>query len=154
MEDKQKKMYLRFAGMMSVSFVYMYAAMFLNVDTTDHIMLSYTRTYMTFLMVAPMAIIMLGFMWSMYKNKKVNYAIVGVAAICTLVFFWLLRDQIPVDDEAYMEAMIPHHSSAIMVSQKANLEDPELQQLALEIIEAQEKEIAQMKKILQRLEEE
>lgn len=136
--------------MLAISFVIMYGVMFLNVAEISHIYLSLTRTYMTLLMVSPMAIVMLLMMGKMYPNKKVN----GIIIVTALAIFSLslagLRTQTPVDDEQYMKAMIPHHSSAILVSNNANLKDPEVKQLAADIIKAQEKEIAQMKTILER----
>lgn len=148
----KKGNYQKFALMMLASFIVMYAVMFMNVDQLDHIMLSTTRTYMTFLMVAPMAVSMLLFMWGMYENKKLNYVILGVAAVVFAWCFYGLRNQVPIKDVAYMKAMIPHHSSAIMVSEQATFEDPETEKRAREIIEAQKREIAQMKKIIYRLE--
>lgn len=144
--------YIKFALMMTVSFVIMYAVMFLNADVWDHVMLSVTRTYMTILMIAPMAISMMLFMWGMYKNKALNYIILGVAALVFVATLTMLRQQTLISDVQWMKAMIPHHSSAIMVSQKAHLKDPEAIKLAEEIIEAQEREIAQMKKMIYRLE--
>ncbi|AEL26513.1 DUF305 domain-containing protein [Cyclobacterium marinum] len=146
--------YLKFTAMMAVSFVIMYAVMFLNADVFDHVMLSTTRTYMTILMIAPMAVSMLLFMWGMYENKKVNFMILGTAVILFIATLTMLRNQTLIADVQWMKAMIPHHSSAIMVSQKAHLKDPEAQQLAKDIIEAQKKEIAQMKAMIQRLEKE
>lgn len=143
--------YTKFLLMMACSFIYMYIAMFLNVDQFDHIMLSHTRTYMTFLMVSPMAIIMLLFMLSMFENKKKNAIIIITSVVLFASCYFLLRDQTTVKDIQYMKAMIPHHSSAILVSQQANLEDPETKKLAKEIIEAQKREIAEMKKIMYRL---
>lgn len=139
--------------MMAVSFVIMYAVMFLNADVFDHVMLSTTRTYMTILMIAPMAVSMLLFMWGMYENKKVNLMILGTAVILFIATLTMLRNQMLIADVQWMKAMIPHHSSAIMVSQKVDLKDPEAQQLAKDIIEAQKKEIAQMKAMIKRLEE-
>ena len=144
--------YIKFALMMTVSFVIMYAVMFLNADVWDHVMLSTTRTYMTILMIAPMAISMMLFMWGMYKNKALNYIILGVATLIFVATLTMLRQQTLIADVQWMKAMIPHHSSAIMVSQKAHLKDPEAIKLAEEIIEAQEREIAQMKKMIYRLE--
>ena len=138
--------------MMAVSFVMMYAIMFSNVAETSHIMLSYTRTYMTLLMVAPMAISMLLFMWSMYENKKVNYAILAVAALVTVLSFAGLRSQTGIQDVQYMKAMIPHHSSAIMTSETVEFEDPEVQKLADEIIAAQKREIDLMNRMIERIE--
>tara|TARA_R110000796_G_scaffold252557_1_gene387804 strand:+ start:209396 stop:209797 length:402 start_codon:yes stop_codon:yes gene_type:complete len=130
----------------------MYGIMFLNVAEIDHILLSTTRTYMSLLMVAPMAISMMLFMWGMYENKRLNTVIISGAAIVFIVVLTALRTQTPIKDIQYMKAMIPHHSSAIMVSENATFEDPETAELAKQIIEAQEKEIAQMKRIIERLE--
>lgn len=145
------KSYQKFALMMAVSFVIMYGVMFLNADIFDHVMLSTTRTYMTILMIAPMAVSMMLFMWGMYENKKVNYMIITSALVIFIATLTMLRNQTMITDVQWMKAMIPHHSSAIMVSQKANLQDPEAQQLALDIIEAQKKEIAQMEAMIERL---
>ncbi|PHN01900.1 DUF305 domain-containing protein [Flavilitoribacter nigricans] len=145
--------YVKFGLMMLTSFVIMYAVMYMNVDQLDHIYLAQTRTYMTILMIAPMAITMLLFMWGMYKDKRKNYLILGAALLVGAFTYHILRQQTFVDDKAWMRAMIPHHSSAIMVSEKAQLDDPEAIQLAKEIIEAQKREIAQMKKMLYRLEQ-
>lgn len=136
---------------LTLSFFLMYAVMFLNVDDVDHIYLSLTRTYMTLLMVAPMAILMLLVMPSMYPQKRKNYAIIGGVVFVFIVSLVLLRTQTPVTDAQYMRAMIPHHSSAIMTSKNADLKDPELKKLAQDIIVSQQKEIIQMKAILERL---
>jgi len=150
----EKSNYLKFAAIMAVSFVVMYAIMFLNADIFDHVMLSTTRTYMTILMIAPMAISMLLFMWKMYKNKVVNYVILIVSVVVFASTLFMLRNQTMIADVQWMKAMIPHHSSAIMVSQKAHLKDPEAIKLAKDIIEAQKREIAQMKAMISRLENE
>lgn len=148
----KKNHYGMFTTMLAISFIIMYGVMFLNVADSSHIYLSLTRTYMTLLMVAPMAIVMLLMMGKMYPHKKAN----GIIIVTALAIFSLslagLRTQTPVGDVQYMKAMIPHHSSAILVSNNANLKDPEVKQLAADIIKAQEKEIAQMKAILKRLE--
>ena len=145
--------YFKFSLMLLLSFVQMYAVMFINVAQWDHVMLSATRTYMTLLMIAPMAIVMLLFMWKMYKNKSLNILILIVSTIVFAATLGLLRTQTPIKDVQYMKAMIPHHSSAIMVSEAATFEDPETDQLAKDIIEAQKREIAQMKKMISRLED-
>jgi uncharacterized protein (DUF305 family) len=147
----KNKSYQKFASMMAVSFVIMYGVMFLNADIFDHVMLSTTRTYMTILMITTMAVTMMLFMWGMYENKKTNYIIIASALVIFATTFTMLRNQTLIADVQWMKAMIPHHSSAIMVSQKAHLQDPEAQQLALDIIEAQKKEIAQMEAMIERL---
>ena len=142
--------YLKFALMMAASFVIMYAVMFMNVTKFDHIYLSVTRFYMTLLMIAPMAVLMLLFMRGMYKNKKINIGIIAGSVLVFILALVFLRTQTFTGDTQYMKAMIPHHSSAILTSQNADLQDPEVQKLAKEIIEAQEKEIALMKQLLEK----
>lgn len=144
--------YLKFALMMVVSFIIMYAVMFMNVARFDHVMLSTMRTYMTILMIAPMAIFMMLFMWGMYKNKTLNAIIIGAAILVFGVTFYMMRNQTGISDIQYMKGMIPHHSSAILTSEKADLRDPETKKLAEEIIIAQEKEIALMKQLIKKLE--
>lgn len=151
-QDHHNSSYKKFALMLAASFVVMYGVMFLNVDTFDHVFLSHTRAYMTILMVAPMALLKLLIMGNMYKNKRWNAVIAGSAVIIFIVTLLALRNQTFIGEIQYMKAMIPHHSSAIMVSEEATLEDPEAQKLAKEIIEAQKREIAQMKAMMQRLE--
>lgn len=145
--------YLKFSLMLLTSFLVMYAVMYLNVDQISHIYTAQTRTYMTILMIAPMAVSMLLFMWGMYENKKLNYLIIAGALVLGIFTYGILREQTFVDDRAWMRAMIPHHSSAIMVSQKAQLKDPEAIKLAEDIIAAQKREIAQMKAMLERLDQ-
>lgn len=98
-----------------------------------------------------MALVMLFVMISMYENKKLNRIIIASSVAIFIIALTFLRTQTPISDVQYMKAMIPHHSSAILTSQEANLQDPEVKKLAREIIKAQEEEIAQMKEILDRL---
>lgn len=95
-----------------------------------------------------MALVMLGFMWGMYKNKAANVAILAGAAIVALGSLWFVRSQATVDGVAYMKAMIPHHSIAILTSGEANIRDPRVRRLADEIIEAQVQEIAEMRALI------
>lgn len=153
-QKNSNKTYQKFGLMMAVSFVIMYGVMFLNVFQFNHIYLSLTRTYMTLLMIAPMAISMLLFMWKMYPNKKLNYTILGISVGVFFGVLTLLRQQMPVSDVQWMKAMIPHHSSAILTSSRANIKDPEVEKLAEDIVKAQEREIAEMKAMINRLENE
>ena len=125
--------------------------MFLNVDEASHIYLSTTRTYMALLMVLPMAVVMMLMMGRMYPNKKVNTIIILGSIILFGLILAGLRTQTPVGDAQYMKAMIPHHSSAIMVSKNADIKDPEVKKLSEQIIKSQEEEIAQMKGMLERM---
>lgn len=153
--QKMKGMsYKKFSLTMTISFIIMYSVMFLNVNEANHIYLSTTRTYMALLMVSPMAIVMMLMMSKMYPDKKINTGIIlGGIVIFGLVLAGL-RTQTPIGDVQYMKAMIPHHSSAIMVSKHANIQDPELKKLSESIITSQEKEIAEMKAILTRMQRE
>jgi peptidoglycan/LPS O-acetylase OafA/YrhL len=148
------KAYLKFFLMMAVSFVLMYAVMYLNVFKSEHIYLSTTRTYMTFLMVCPMAVSMMLFMWKMYPNKKLNLGIMGTMAGLFILCLIGLRQQVPIEDEQWMKAMIPHHSSAVLTSSRANISDPEARRLADQIIQSQMEEIAEMEAMLKRMEDE
>ncbi|WP_338814980.1 DUF305 domain-containing protein [Bernardetia sp. Wsw4-3y2] len=141
--------YIKFALMLTVSFVIMYGVMFLNVAELNHIYLSNTRLYMTLLMVSPMAILKLFFMSDMYKDKKLNIGIVFLSVYIFITALLFLRTQTFISDEQYMKAMIPHHSSAILVSENATFKNSEVKELSVEIIKAQEKEIAEMKKLLE-----
>lgn len=144
-------MYKKFITMLSISFVIMYAVMFLNVFSFDHVYLSASRFYMTLLMVTPMAILMLLMMKKMYPNKAYNTIIIASSIGIFILSLWFLRSQVFIKDEGYMKAMIPHHSSAILTSKNAEINDPEVRKLADEIIKAQEEEIAEMKALLEKL---
>ena len=144
--------YTRFAAMIATSTVVMFGLMYLNTYALDHVFYSQTRTWMAIYMGAAMAVIMLGFMWSMYKNKAVNVAILAGAAVIFAGSLFLVRSQETVGDVAYMKAMIPHHSIAIMTSERAGITDPRVRQLADEIIEAQVREIEEMKRLIADLE--
>ena len=151
-KEKNHNPYPKFFAMLGVSFIIMYVVMYLNTYELDHVYFSLTRFYMTCLMIASMAILMLGFMLKMYKNKKYNLGIVIGSVVLFFGALFLVRVQEPIDDVLWMKAMIPHHSSAIMTSSAVDFEDAEVQKLADEIIIAQEKEIKQMKEMINRLE--
>lgn len=144
--------YGRFAAMIATSTVVMFGLMYLNTYALDHATFSQTRVWMAVLMGAVMAVVMLGFMWSMYANKTVNAAIMAVAVVVFAGSLWLVRSQETVDDVSYMSAMIPHHSIAIMTSRRAHIRDPRVRELADGIIEAQVREIAEMKELIADLE--
>ncbi|MCG7855903.1 DUF305 domain-containing protein [Flavihumibacter sediminis] len=151
MQKMDRGMYEKLMISLLISFVIMYIVMFLNVSEGNHIYLSLSRTYMALLMVSPMAIVMLLVMGKMYPDKKRNTIIIITSLIIFIVSLAALRTQTPVGDVQYMKAMIPHHSSAIMTSENARLQDPEVKKLAEEIIKAQEEEISKMESIIERL---
>ncbi|MEX0408333.1 DUF305 domain-containing protein [Aquibium sp. LZ166] len=144
--------YWRFAAMIVTSTIVMFILMYLNTYALDHIFWSETRAWMALLMGATMAFIMLGFMMGMYKNMPLNMAIFTGAIVVFAGSLWLVRSQATVDDVDYMRAMIPHHSIAVLTSERARITDPRVRELADEIIEAQVREIAEMKDLIRDLE--
>ena len=140
--------YARFATMIATSTVVMFGLMYLNTYQLGHVLFSETRTYMALIMGACMAIIMLTFMLGMYEKRNINIGIyvasVGVFAIA----LWLVRSQATVQDVSYMRAMIPHHSIAILTSERAEIKDPRVRELADKIIAAQRREISEMKVLI------
>ena len=147
------KSYIRFGLMIGTSTVIMYFLMHFNIFELSHFTFSQMRIYMAIMMGAVMAIIMLLFMWKMYKNKRANYIILGVSIVTFAVSFGLIRSQATIGDTSWMKAMIPHHSTAIMTSERANLTDPRVQELSEEIIQAQIEEIEEMRRLIEDIEE-
>ncbi|MGK7862620.1 DUF305 domain-containing protein [Falsiroseomonas sp. E2-1-a4] len=140
--------YGRFAAMIAVSTTVMFGLMYLNTWELDHIAFSQTRLWMALLMGGVMAVIMMGFMFGMYPNRRANWAILGGGVVVFAASLWLVRSQVTVGEEAWMRAMIPHHSIAVLTSTRATIQDPRVRQLADEIISTQEREIRQMRDLL------
>ncbi|MBU0825002.1 MAG: DUF305 domain-containing protein [Alphaproteobacteria bacterium] len=149
----QRSSYGRFGAMIVTSTIVMFVLMYLNSYALDHVFYSQTRTWMAVYMGAAMAIVMLGFMWSMYKDRRKNAAIIAASILVFAVSLWLVRSQQTVDDVSYMKAMIPHHSIAIMTSERAKIRDPRVRKLADGIIDAQVREIDEMKSLIADLEQ-
>ncbi|MEO6136117.1 MAG: DUF305 domain-containing protein [Ginsengibacter sp.] len=144
--------YKKFLLMILVSFIFMYGIMFLNIVELNHFYISINRIYMALLMTSAMAVIMIAMMYKMYPDKKRNNWIMIIASVVFAFTLAGVRTQTPISDVQYMKAMIPHHSSAILTSENANIKDAEVRKLADGIIEAQVKEIAEMKAMLKRME--
>ena len=140
--------YIRFGLMILTSTVVMFILMYLNTYAFEHIFFSETRTYMAILMGATMAFVMLAFMLGMYRNTALNVAIFIASVAVFALSLWLVRSQVTVSGPNYMRAMIPHHSIAVMTSERAQIRDPRVRKLADEIIYAQDKEISEMKYLL------
>ena len=145
--------YKRFLAMIATSTVVMLGLMYLNTYVWDHVFWSQTRFWMAFVMGASMAVVMLAFMLPMYDDAGKNLAIVVVAIAVFAGALWLVRSQQTIDDVAYMKAMIPHHSIAIMTSERAHIRDARTRELAKSIITAQRREIAEMKYLIADIEE-
>lgn len=140
--------YARFLSMIATSTMAMYGLMYLNTYSMDHVFFSQTRLWMALYMGAAMAVIMLGFMHAMYESRRANIVIFGGAAVVFAASLWLLRSQETVGDVAWMKAMIPHHSIAILTSERADLSDPRVKALADAIVEVQRSEIDEMKRYI------
>ena len=122
--------------MIATSTVVIFGLMYLNTYALDHVFFSETRTYMAIYMGAAMAVIML----AMYKNAKANLAIFAASVLVFATALWLVRGQTTVEDVSWIKAMIPHHSIAILTSERAKIADPRVRKLADQIIEAQRRE--------------
>jgi len=146
--ESQGSHYWKFAAMIATSTVVMFGLMYLNTYALDHGWFSETRLYMAFVMGASMAVVMLGFMLNMYRNTRVNIAIFAGSVAVFALSLWLVRSQETVDDIAWMKAMIPHHSIAILTSERARIRDPRVRELADGIIETQRKEIGEMEALI------
>ena len=140
--------YRNFVLMIVVSATLMFCLMYLNTYQLSHVWFSQTRLFMTFIMAGSMALVMLFFMRHMYKDKTANLAIVIGSFALMGLGLWLVRSQTTVGDVAWMKAMIPHHSIAILTSGRANITDPRVRKLADEIIEAQRREIEEMEGLI------
>lgn len=144
--------YRRFGLMIAASTGIMFGLMYLNTYALEHVRFSQTRMWMALVMGAAMAVVMLGFMWGMYRNRRLNLVILAAAVAVFAGALSLVRSQRTVDDVSYMKAMIPHHSIAIMTSERARIRDPRTRRLADRIIEAQVREIAEMERLIDELE--
>lgn len=140
--------YWRFAAMIATSTLVMFGLMYLNTYAFGHVHFSQTRAWMAVVMGATMAVIMLAFMLAMYRNRRLNAAILVGSVVAFAVSLWLVRSQETVDDVSYMRAMIAHHSIAIMTSERAHIRDPRVRELADQIIAAQVREIGEMQQLI------
>ena len=145
-----KGSYLKLGVTMVLSLGLMYVLTYAQIRQWDHFLWNTSNFYMALVMVAPMGVLMLGVMWSMFPSRKANLALVAGFLALFAVAFAFGRTQAFVGDERFLEGMIPHHSRAILVCQEADITDPEIIELCDGIIETQREEIAQMQRILER----
>lgn len=143
-DDMERKMYLRFAAMIVTGMFVMYWTMFVASYEFSHIRFSQSRVYMALVMGGAMTLVMLAWMLNMYKNTKANIGIVAVGLLLLGAGTFLDRSQATVDDVEFMRGMIPHHSLAITRSERFNVEDVRVCELAVAISEAQRREIDEM----------
>lgn len=148
--DHSKGNYGRFFIMIGVSMVLMYLTTYLNsYNIIEHAWFSETRFFMSLIMGSIMTVVMLLFMRKMYHNKTANIMIIAGALLVFGSALFLVRSQATVTGVDYMEAMIPHHSIAILTSERAQIEDPRVREMADEIIAAQFREIKEMEWLIE-----
>ena len=155
MDQNKEMMHMswgRFAGMIATSTIIMFGLMYQLVYSADHLMFSVNRLMASLVMACVMSVVMLAFMWSMYKGQTTKIAVVVVAALLGIVLLAMNRRQTLIDDTRFMKSMIPHHSIAINNARKASISDSRVRKLADEIIEAQVREIAEMNLLLEDIE--
>jgi hypothetical protein len=152
MEDMKnaKSMYLNLAIMAVLSFISMFVFMYMMVDSFNNVYPNLNQFYMAGLMTAPMIIIEIFVMWSMYNNKTANLIIAGVSLVLLILFTVFIRYQTAVGDKQFLKSMIPHHAGAILMCDNPNLQDPEILELCSQIKKSQQREIDQMVRILER----
>ena len=147
-QGDMRRMYLRFGAMIATSIVVMYLVTYLNVFDPAHIHFSEERVYMALTMGGAMGVVMMAWMWGMYGNRRWNIGVMAGSILLAAVATFLSQSQILVEDGNYMRGMIPHHSIAILTSERANISDVRVRELADEIVEAQRREIAEMEWLL------
>lgn len=145
-----KGSYAKLAIELLIDAVIMYLVMYTMIDRLEHFNNNINQVYMVMMMVAPMGILMLIMMRSMFPKKRLNAILMAVFALIFILGFWFMRDQTAVGNQQFLRSMIPHHSGAILMCTEAVLTDPEILTLCEEIVQAQEEEIAQMEAILAR----
>ena len=142
--------YALLAGMTVLSFIAMYILMYAMVDTFGNVFNSINQVYMAGLMAAPMVLIELALMRSMYPDKRLNAIIAGVAVVALIGFFLAIRTQALVTDTQFLRSMIPHHSGAILMCSKASIQGKDLKQLCQNILRSQDEDIKQMRRMLEK----
>ena|SRR5215208_994807 len=149
MEDHYRKLWI----MAALSFVSMYILMYAMVNSIGNVFNNVNEFYMAGLMTAPMIPIEIFLMRSMYQDQRRNILIIAISVILGIAFFLLIRQQGAVSDKQFLRSMIPHHAGAILMCEKASIQDTEIQELCMTIISSQQEEINQMKAKLQELDQ-
>lgn len=141
--------YIRLMIALTISYIVMMFIMLSRVNVLSNVFLSLNQVYMAGLMVAPMLIIMLLAMGSMYKKKSLNIALLLIGTAAIGLFWTLVRTQAAVGNQQFLRSMIPHHAAAILVCQQASITDQRIQDLCTEIVATQKREIRIMKELME-----
>ncbi len=151
MKNHNNKSYYYLVAMAVLSFVCMYILMYAMVDRFVNVYPNFNQFYMAGLMTAPMIIIEILFMRVMYGNKKLNIAIIILSILLLTIFWVFIRQQFLIGDKEFLKSMIPHHAGAILMCEKAAIQNFEIKELCENIKVNQQNEINQMKDILKNL---
>jgi hypothetical protein len=135
----------------TINTIIMFLLTYVMISSAEHFVVNINRIYMALIMAAPMVIVMLLVMRSMFMNKRLNAILLATFGLITILLFILIRTQTPVGDVQFLRSMIPHHSSAILMCEQSTITDPEIIELCDQIVQSQQEEISQMETILQRL---
>jgi uncharacterized protein (DUF305 family) len=153
-EGMMRRHYMMLGVNLLISLAIMYLAMFAMIWSLGEFVQNINFLYMALVMWAPMAIVMMLTMKSMFMNSRLNMVLYAAFAAAFLLSFWGIRAQGLVDDRRFLQSMIPHHSGALTMCNRASLRDAEVRELCFKpngIVESQKREIAQMEAMLERL---
>ncbi len=145
-----RRHYVHMGIMTILMFIAMYALMYAMVDQFANVYSNLNQVYMAGLMTAPMILIELAVMRSMYEDRRLNVAIVAASIVVGLGCWFGIREQAGIGDAQFLRSMIPHHAGAILMCEEAPVTNPEIGKLCAGIVEGQRKEIAEMKILLER----
>ena len=149
MEGKSHTMhYQHLLIMLVLSAIAMYVLMFAMVNEWADVYMNANNLYMAVLMAAPMGLIELAVMRSMYRHRRLNIVVIAGSLVALAGAWLLIRQQGGISDAQFLRSMIPHHSSAILMCQRAPLVDPEIHALCRSIVQSQQSEIDLMKAML------
>ncbi len=143
--------YVHLAIMTALSFISMYILMYAMVNRFANVYSNLNQFYMAGLMIAPIVVIELALMRSVYDNKNANIVIIAVSVVALGAFFLGIRQQAAIGDKSFLTSMIPHHAGAILMCERAPIQDAEIKKLCSEIVSSQQREIDQMKSMFARL---
>lgn len=145
--------YRRLLIMAVLSFVSMYVLMYSMVDVMANVYANLNQFYMAGLMAAPMVVIELALMGTMYPNRGLNALIAAASVVAAVTFFLFIRQQAWISDRQFLKSMTPHHASALLMCERAPIQDPQIDALCDSILASQQAEIDQMKAMLSGLED-
>jgi uncharacterized protein (DUF305 family) len=145
----EKRHYRALALMAAIHFAAMYILMYAMVNSLEQVIPNNNNLYMAALMTSPMLLIEIALMRSMYPNPRYNTIVIVVGLVLLVGAFSMIRMQTAIGDTQFLKSMIPHHSGAILMCRESAVTDPRVRDLCRSIIESQQREIEEMKTLLE-----